>query len=204
MDKNNFDAAAKGGRMHFAVILRRFIAVLALLAPASAISQTFSFDLFALEASGARLMSSASLPASADDTVVTRWPHDATVMDKELPLRNGFVVGLNDHTEPKITGLGFWLKRFPSPMEASRYPGFSWEWFDLASDGTFEKRKGSGRIRIRTQRVDGRDLITAVEFLDDVTFQMNAEPHGKPGVYTHEIHIKKGSRLAFKPVPGVS
>jgi hypothetical protein len=183
------------------VRLPRILCIFALLSTLTVHAETFSYELYVLDPIGPRLTKTAAREYSVGDSVVTRWPRDPKVMDKELPLGNGFTVGLTDHAEPRVTGLGFWLKRVPSPMEASQYPGFSWEWFDLSNSQVFEKRKGEGRILVQTRPVGGRALVERVEFLDDTTFQMNARREGAPGTYTHELRIKKGSVLVFLPEP---
>lgn len=183
------------------MIARTLITSVLLTLSVSTYGQSFSFELFALEPSGPRLMNAGTIPSAVQDTTVERWPREPKALDKQLSLQNGFAVGLSDHEEPQLTGIGFWLKRVPSPMEASRYPGFSWEWFDLSSGNVFDKRKGKGRIRINTVGSNGRALVESVEFLDDISFQLNAKEDGAPGTYTHELHIKKGSGLAFRPQP---
>jgi len=180
---------------------RTLITGLILLLSASVHGQSFSFELFAREPNGVRLIKQGTLQSSASETTVTRWPRDPKTLDKQLSLQSGFVVGLGDHGESRLTGIGLWLKRQPSPMEASQYPGFSWEWFDLSKGDTFKKRKGDGSIRIRTHSISGRVLVERVEFLDDITFELNAKEDGAPGTYTHELRIKKGSVLAFSPEP---
>jgi len=180
---------------------RHFVASIFIAVSVSAYGQSFSFELFALDANGPRLMGAGTIDSSVKETTVTRWPRDPYALDKELSLRNGFTVGLSDHEDAQLTGIGFWLKRVPSPMEASQFPGFSWEWFDLSKENIFEKRKGAGRIRITTAPIGGRTLVESVEFLDDITFQLNAKEGGAPGTYTHEVHIKKGSGLSFQPQP---
>lgn len=164
-------------------------------------AETFSYELYALEAAGPRLVNSGTREYSAEGSVVTARPRDPKILDKELPLGNGYVVGLSDHGDSRLTGIGFWLRRVPSLMEVSPYPGFSWEWFDLVGADLFEHRQGEGRIRIQTRTLGGRVLVERVEFLNDMTFQMNARPDGTPGTYTHELRIKKGSVLAFEPLP---
>jgi hypothetical protein len=82
-------------------------------------------------------------------------------------------------------------------METDPYPGFSWEWFDRSNGPVFEKRMGSGRIRVTSQRVEVGDAIVRVEFLDDIVFQMNRHRNGEPGEHSHEMLIRKGSVLAF-------
>lgn len=177
------------------------ITILILLLSTSVRGQSFWFELFARESSGVRLIKEGTLQSSANETTVTRWPRDPKVLDKQLSLKSGFVVGLGDHAESRLTGIGLWVKRLPSPMEASQYPGFSWEWFDLSTGNTFQKRKGDGSIRITTRSIGERVLVERVEFLDDITFELNAKEDGAPGTYTHELRIKKGSVLAFSPEP---
>lgn len=183
------------------MMLRPLITILILLLATSVHGESFSFELFARESGGVRLVKAGTLQSSANETTVTRWPRDPKALDKQLSLQNGFVVGLSDHEEKRLTGIGFWLKRQPSPMEASQYPGFSWEWFDLSAGNTFTKRKGEGTIHITSRFIGGRVLIERVKFMDDMTFELNAREDGAPGTYTHELRIKKGSVLAFNPEP---
>lgn len=159
-----------------------FVAIALLAGMADAAAETFSYELYALEPGGRRLMSSGKKEYTAKDAIVRESsPNQPGVLDKELHLGNGFAVGLSDHSETRVTGLGFWIRRAPSPMEVSPYKGFSWEWFDQSKASVFEKRKGSGRIAVGTKSIGGRELVERVDFLDDSVFQLNATPNGKPG-----------------------
>jgi hypothetical protein len=162
-------------------------------------AEPFAYEMYALESSGRRLMSLAEIDRSDNDTVVIEHSQHPLVLNKELRLGNGFAVGLSDHREARITGIGFWLRRTPSPMELNSDEGFSWEWFDQSKGAIFEKRKSSGRIVLGTKSIEGHELVVRVEFLDDITFQINTDARPSPGKYTHEIVIRKGSVLAFKP-----
>ena len=168
---------------------------------AQVLAESFSYELFAMEADGRRLMSKGVREHTASDSIATE--RDATGrLDKQLQLGNGFSVGLSDYSEASVTGIGFWLRKVPSPMEVSQYDGFSWEWFDQDNGQIFSKRKGAGRIKLGTQRVGGRERVQRVEFLDDIVFQANVNEQHEPGSKTHELLIRKGSALVFVSEPG--
>lgn len=180
-------------------------AAIVFLAVSTALAEIFSYEIVVLEQSGRRLLAHGDKTYSVEDTVVTEefWLGQR-FLRKELRLGNGFVVGLSDHGEPRIDGLGCWLLREPAPNETAPYPGFSWEWFNRGSDHVFEKLQGKGRIRLGTRLLGGRELVERVEFLDDIVFRMNANLRGKPGEHTHEMLIRKGSTLVFPPEPPTS
>jgi hypothetical protein len=179
-------------------ITNLFASFLLVLTSCQAWSESISFEIFALEGTEKRLLASGEKQYSVNDTLVSGSAGlGQSFMSKELALGNGFSVGLSDHGGLKQDGIGFWLRRNPSPMETDKYEGFSWEWFNRSNGSVFKKLQGKGEIRVATQRVGNNEFIVRVEFLDDMVFRMNAKRHGKPGEETHHMTIKKGSVLVF-------
>ncbi len=169
-----------------------------LLACTPALGESFTYELFTIQSSPRTLITQGTKAYSREDTEVTEETGlGQKFLQKQLRLGNGYIVGLSDHRDALLDGLGCWLKRDPSPMEADPYPGFSWEWFNRTDGDVFAKLQGGGRIKVTTRTVSGAQLISRVEFLDDVTFRMSAKREALPGTHTHEMLIRRGSVLAF-------
>jgi len=179
-------------------LVRGFLLAIAIATVTPAAGEMISYEICALDASGRRTIASATKDYLPQETVLSEPSGPGRAfLSKELVLGGGFAVGLDDYREPGVSGIGFWMHRVPSPMETDPYVGFSWEWFDRSNGPIFEKRKGSGRIRVASERVKGVETIVRVEFLDDIVFQMNRHRKHEPGEYSHEMLIRKGSALAF-------
>ena len=166
----------------------------------SVLAESFSYEVYALEGSGKRLLSKGQKTYSRTDVRVTTETAFFTVMvRKELDLGNGFSVGFSDDGKAAVEGIGLWMHRVPGTNEADKFPGFSWEWYNRASGGTFRKLQGAGTIQIQTQKIGKWEFVTRIGFLDQTIFRLSAERGANPGETSHQMLIKKGSVLIFPP-----
>lgn len=163
-------------------------------------AETFSYEIYAMEASGKKLISKGQKSYSrADVSVTTQVLLFKVMITKELDLGNGFSVGLTDDGEAGVEGMGLWMKRVPAANSEDSYGGFSWEWYNRASGGTFSKLQGKGTIQVQSQRIAKHEFVTRIEFLDETIFRLQVDRTAKPGERSHTMVIKKGSVLIFPP-----
>src|SRR5256885_9100577 len=163
-------------------LVRGLVLAIAIATVTPVAGEAISYEIYALDAFEWRAIARAMRDHSPQETVLAEHSGPGRrFLSKELALGGGFAVGLDDYREAGVSGIGFWMHRVPSPMETDPYVGFSWEWFDRSNGPVFEKRKGSGRIRVTSERVKGVELIVRVEFLDDIVFQMNRHRKHEPG-----------------------
>jgi uncharacterized RDD family membrane protein YckC len=84
---------------------------------------------------------------------------------KILQIGNGLAIRTALYREERIDGFGLVLSR--------RGEGFSWEWFDRQGEDVFNKRQGGGQVQVRFKRVDGKEELAGILFLDDVTLRLD-------------------------------
>ncbi len=163
-------------------------------------AETFSYEIYAMEKSGKRLISKGQKNYSrADVRVTTQVALFKVMVSKELDLGNGFSIGFTDGGELEVEGMGLWMHRVPAANSADAYPGFSWEWYNRVSGGVFRKLQGKGTIQVQSQRIAKHEFVTRIEFLDETVFRLKVDRTGKPGNDSHTMVIKKGSVLIFPP-----
>lgn len=102
-------------------------------------------------------------------------------------LGSDFVMSVCVSKQVQIQGFGLFISR------RSNAQGFSWEWFDRAGAGIFEKRQGHSRVAATIHRSVGCEELECVEFLDDVALRYLDAITKPPGTHTHEVVIRKGS-----------
>lgn len=104
---------------------------------------------------------------------------------KSIPLEKGFGIGASIYREPEITGFGIWARGSAC--------GFSWEWFNVAGPGKFEKLQESGEVSVIHRKVGPNKEIAEIHFDTDVSLRLNESK--EVGGTTHRILIRKGSVL---------
>jgi hypothetical protein len=162
--------------------------------------ETFSYEIYAMQRSGKKLVSTGQRNYSrADVRVTTQVVLLKVLVTKELDLGNGFSVGFSDDGEPGTDGMGLWMHRVPAANNAGAFPGFSWEWYQRESGGIFRKLQGKGAIQVQSQRIANHEFVTRIEFRDDTLFRLSVDPTAKPGDVSHTMVIKQGSVLIFPP-----
>lgn len=115
---------------------------------------------------------------------------------KTVQVSGSFVVGAYVSPGEKIDGFGLWLRKEPAWWEFWSDGGFSWEWFDRVSGETYRKRQGPGKVRATFSKQAGGFELSSVQFLEDVTFRLNARPwFGSSEEDTHHMVVLAGSEL---------
>ena len=113
---------------------------------------------------------------------------EASLTQKGLKVAEGYVIQAGTHREERIEGFGLTI--------AKDGRGFSWEWFDRESGDIFRKLQGSGRVNVRFAKVDGKEEIAEILFLDDITMRLDRYwmiPFTKGK--TDHLVVKRGSVL---------
>ncbi len=173
-------------------------AVMAFWLAMPALGETFSYEVYAMEPGGKRLLSKGQKNYSRADIRITRQVAFFKVMvTKELDLGNGFSVGFSDDGERDVEGLGLWMQLAPAAEKSRADRGFSWEWYNRVNGGVFRKLQGKGTIQVQTQRMKDFEFVTRVEFLEETVFRLDAKNTPTPGGLTHTMVIKPGSILIF-------
>ena len=168
---------------------------LALLLPALAYSESFTYDLYEITPKGRALIESKAIDTQV--LIPTYEPAGSTKdhVTRRVSLGNGYSIGCSDYGEKSTDGFGCWLRRNRSTVSSDQYEGFSWEWYDQGMGSLYSKRQGSGRISLKVTPLDGKFAFQKIKFLDDTTFRLNVMPPGKSDESTHEMVIKAGSEL---------
>jgi hypothetical protein len=113
----------------------------------------------------------------------------APFWSKSVSLKDGFRVGAHVKPEKAISGFGLWIQHDGMPR------GFSWEWFNKADDGLFEKLQGRGIVRATFIPRGEEQELAALEFLDDIDLRFQQDINAGPGHTSHVVRIKAGSVL---------
>ncbi len=178
----------------------RTVLALLLVLCSGANAQSFVYELFEVGEAGRSQISAGTVTYGSDQAASSRPQSDGSrITSRELLLTVGFAIGCTDYGEKQPDGFGCWLARRPSQVSGDQYDGFSWEWYDHGVGTLYEKRKGHTKASLSTSKALESYAMSSLEFLDDTVFQVNMNPKVKPGTYTHELLVRKGSVLAFAP-----
>jgi hypothetical protein len=183
-------------------MVRRTLSLLLLLLASlqSARGETLGYEIYELEDGGARKLVSKGVReySSREVEVAEHTVGTEHFWSKELPVNSGFSAGATVQRDRNVEGFGLWLKKTGGLMARLAGGGFSWEWFDNESGTVYRKRQGSGRVRVAFAQTSDSEEIAAVEFLEDVTLRVKAQPFFFfSDRVTHQMVIAKGSVLKF-------
>lgn len=174
---------------------RSYLLAAVFASPFAAYAQSFKFELVDVSRQPHRVVASSSIDLKSKvELAAAPEGSGSNVMKRELRLPGGWAIGCSDYGEPTPKGFGCWIGRRPSKLSLDQYDGFSWEWYDLQSAGTYTKRQGGARAQLKVGMDRGLPAMESLEFLDDTVFSANV---GGPaaGKDTHELRIAKGSVL---------
>jgi hypothetical protein len=181
--------------------LRALSVVLLLLASLhGARGETIGYEIYELQDGDVRkLVSKGVREYSPEEVEVTEHTlGTAHFWSKELRVNSGFSAGATVQRHRNVEGFGLWLKKTDGWIARLAGGGFSWEWFDNESGTVYRKRQGSGRVRVAFAQTSDSEEIAAVEFLEDVTLRVKAQPFFFfSDRVTHQMVIAKGSVLKF-------
>jgi len=179
--------------------LRFYLTLAVLSLPIAAVAQSFRFELVDVSRQPHRVIVSSSIELRAKVEIdASPEGSGSKVMKRELRLPGGWAVGCTDYREPNPKGFGCWLARRPSKLSLDQYDGFSWEWYDLESTGTYTKRQGGARAQLRIAMDSGLPAMESLEFLEDTVFSANVGSL-EAGKETHQLRIARGSLLPLTP-----
>lgn len=156
------------------------------------------YRLFALQSGQApALLSEGTRTYGLQDVAVAAAGTGASKhYQKTVQVTGSFVVGASVSPGEKIDGFGLWIRKEPAWWEFWSDGGFSWEWFDRVSEETFRKRQGPGLVRATFNKMNGKFELSSVQFLQDVTFRLNARPWFlSSDEETHHMLVLAGSEL---------
>lgn len=154
-------------------------------------AEKIEYEIYALDKAGkATLMAKGAKEyGDADVEIEERNVRGEIHWSKSLPLEGGFSVGGSIYRGPQVTGLGLWAQRSAC--------GFSWEWFNAAASGRFEKLQETGQLSVTYRNVGSMKEISEIVFDTDVSLRLNESQDINRD--THRILVKKGSVLKFPP-----
>ena len=183
-------------------MMRRALSLLfLLLAPlASVRGETIIYEIYELQDGGARKLISKGVReySPRDVQVAEHTVGSEHFWSKELPIASGFSAGASVYREKNVAGFGLWLKKNDGLIARLAGGGFSWDWFDNELGSVYRKLKGPGRVRVAFAQSSDYEEIAAVEFLEDVTLRVKAQPFFFfSDRETHHLVIAKGSVLKF-------
>ena len=179
----------------------RVLTLLLCLTASAAAAETITYELYELSG-GARtkLLAHGTKSYTLDDIAVTTSAVGTKFWRKELLVADGFSIGASIYRDKELDGFGLWLTRRPEWYEVWSDGGFSWDWFYREQGATYRKLEGPGRLKATIVTGPRYEELTAVEFLEDVTFRLKDSPwFSFSDADTHHMVVRKGSVFRVAP-----
>lgn len=109
---------------------------------------------------------------------------EMNLVSVRFPLGQGFDLSFDCGEPTRDLPVGWAIN--PRRIEAKT---FSWEWFERKSEKVYWKIQEGGEVRVRTHSVNDLQMITAIEFLTDVSLRfsdgggfLEEHPRGRVGI----------------------